>query len=473
MAVTPIGSSSDGTQIWKITHNGVDTHPIHFHLYDVQLLNRVTWDNIIIPPDANELGWKDTVRMSPLEDTIVALRPVIPTLPFDVPNSIRLLNPMLPDGAPIALASVSDALGVGIPPSNPAGEPVDIYNHKINFGWEYVWHCHILSHEEMDMMRPVALALPPLAPVNLAATVAGNGKNKKINLAWTDTSRSETAFEVQRATSTAGPWTSIATLQSATGPAIDGTVTYSDPVGTDKNSYAYRVRAVNVVGDTWNYADPGVNEIVSGGFPNVSAYSGFSNSATTVTPPAAPSNLTATILTATQVRLNWTDNAGNESGFVIQRSVNGGAYAALTQLASNTVTFTDTTAASGNTYGYQVAAVNPAGTSALSNTASVVVAVPVAPSVVTATAARANGNNDTVTLRWTDNSNNETGFTIQRAGNANFTGTITTSTAAANATSFAVTGLARNTQYYFRIRATNAVGASAAVNAAPFPILTP
>ncbi len=77
---------TDGTQIWKITHNGVDTHPIHFHLYDVQVLNRVTWDNIIIPPDADELGWKDTVRISPLEDTIVALRPIIPKLPFEVPE---------------------------------------------------------------------------------------------------------------------------------------------------------------------------------------------------------------------------------------------------------------------------------------------------------------------------------------------------------------------------------------------------
>ena len=50
--VTPISSGTDGTQIWKITHNGVDTHPIHFHLYNVQILNRVTWDNIIIPPEA-------------------------------------------------------------------------------------------------------------------------------------------------------------------------------------------------------------------------------------------------------------------------------------------------------------------------------------------------------------------------------------------------------------------------------------
>ena len=49
--VTPISSAADGTQLWKITHNGVDTHPIHFHLYDVQVINRVTWDNIIVPPD--------------------------------------------------------------------------------------------------------------------------------------------------------------------------------------------------------------------------------------------------------------------------------------------------------------------------------------------------------------------------------------------------------------------------------------
>jgi FtsP/CotA-like multicopper oxidase with cupredoxin domain len=95
--VTPISSAADGTQIWKITHNGVDTHPLHFHLYDVQVINRVTWDNIIIPPDPTELGWKDTVRVSPLEDTYVAVRPIVPTLPFGVPDSKRLLNP---DDAP-------------------------------------------------------------------------------------------------------------------------------------------------------------------------------------------------------------------------------------------------------------------------------------------------------------------------------------------------------------------------------------
>lgn len=53
-------------QIWKITHNGVDTHAIHFHLVNVQLINRVGWDGVVKPPDPNERGWKETIRMNPL-----------------------------------------------------------------------------------------------------------------------------------------------------------------------------------------------------------------------------------------------------------------------------------------------------------------------------------------------------------------------------------------------------------------------
>ena len=59
------------------------------------------WDGAIRPPDANELGWKETVRMNPLEDCIVALRPVAPTLPFKVADSIRLLDPTMPEGTTI------------------------------------------------------------------------------------------------------------------------------------------------------------------------------------------------------------------------------------------------------------------------------------------------------------------------------------------------------------------------------------
>ena len=183
--ITPISSATDGTQIWRITHNGVDTHPIHFHLYDVQVLNRVTWDNIIIPTDATELGWKDTVRVSPLEDTIVALRPIIPELPWELPNAIRNLNPMMPTGSTQFFNNI-----------DPQGNPTaPIVNQLVNFGWEYVYHCHILSHEEMDMMRPVSVALPPVKPDGLAFDIGHTA-----TLTWNDNSITETSFVVQRRT---------------------------------------------------------------------------------------------------------------------------------------------------------------------------------------------------------------------------------------------------------------------------------
>ena len=50
------GTIADGTQIWKISHNGVDTHPIHFHIFDVQLVNRVGWDGQIALPEAERTG---------------------------------------------------------------------------------------------------------------------------------------------------------------------------------------------------------------------------------------------------------------------------------------------------------------------------------------------------------------------------------------------------------------------------------
>ena len=74
-----------------------------------------------------------------------------------MPNAIRNLNPMDPTGSTKLFNNV-DAQG------NPTAP---ITNQLVNYGWEYVWHCHILSHEEMDMMRPQTLAMPPVTPDGL------------------------------------------------------------------------------------------------------------------------------------------------------------------------------------------------------------------------------------------------------------------------------------------------------------------
>jgi FtsP/CotA-like multicopper oxidase with cupredoxin domain len=254
--VKPIATADDGTQIWKITHNGVDTHPIHFHAYDVQILNRVTWDNIIIPPDANELGWKETVRISPLEDTIVALRPVIPSLPFELPNSIHELNPMMPDGAVLADSFAADVNGTPLLAFAPNGEPIKVTNHLVNLGWEYVWHCHILSHEEMDMMRPEAIAVPPRAPTGISFDSATS------TLSWTDNSIADTAYVVQKLVN--GTWTDIQSLTTdLTQPNTTGRMSYVD--STSQPGDQYRVVAQNTVGDTADYSDPG-NQIPPGSF---------------------------------------------------------------------------------------------------------------------------------------------------------------------------------------------------------------
>jgi len=138
------------SQIWKITHNGVDTHPIHFHLVNVQLINRVGWDGVIKPPDPAERGWKETVKMNPLESIYVAMKADLPKVPFSVPISVRPLNPTMPLGSTEGFTSINPKTG------QPIVNPPTV-NIMADFGHEYVWHCHILGHEENDMMRPLVV----------------------------------------------------------------------------------------------------------------------------------------------------------------------------------------------------------------------------------------------------------------------------------------------------------------------------
>ena len=123
----------------------------------------------------------------------------------------------------------------------------------VNFGWEYVFHCHILSHEEMDMMRPVTVyvpSLPPDAPV-LSYTQGS------VILSWTDGTpvdytnpatwvnpNNEIGFRIERADVTngvVGPYAQIATT-------LANVTTYTDNPPDPFMTYSYRVIAWNVGG---------------------------------------------------------------------------------------------------------------------------------------------------------------------------------------------------------------------------------
>jgi len=122
-------------EVWNIFNLTLDTHPIHFHLVNVQVLRRAPFVltkgvftiNTLLArgPEPNEAGWKETVQMHPAEVTTVAMKFDLPPVPFNVPPSARTGNN------------------------------------------EYVWHCHILEHEEHDMMRPMVVTGTSLLSMNV------------------------------------------------------------------------------------------------------------------------------------------------------------------------------------------------------------------------------------------------------------------------------------------------------------------
>jgi len=143
------------TEVWRIFNLTADTHPIHFHLQDCQIVSRQPFkrfNGVFTPtgaprgPEPNEMGWKETVQMHPGEVTSVIFKWDMAAVPFDVPFSNRNMGTAL---API------------IAQAN-----------------EFVWHCHILEHEEHDMMRPLVITgknpqRPNIVPTFASATVTG------------------------------------------------------------------------------------------------------------------------------------------------------------------------------------------------------------------------------------------------------------------------------------------------------------
>jgi len=181
-------------------------------------------------------------------------------------------------------------------------------------------------------------------------------------------------------------------------------------------------------------------------------------------PPAAPTNLTATTFSSSQINLSWTDNANNENGFKVEQSIGGTTFTQIAMLGPNTVSFSVTGLSASTTYQYRVVSFNDAGNSSFSNTASATTspALPAAPSALTATAV----SRTQINLSWTDNSGDETGFRIERCKNANCSSFAQIAQVGANVTTLADTGVTKNTAYSYRVRAFNAGGNSAYSNTA-------
>lgn len=161
----------DGTQLWRITHDGTESHSIYFGAFNVQVLARATRDGDARSPDPGELGWKDTLRIDPLESCLIALRPVLPRLPFKLDASERPLDVTRPLGATGGFTDLDPF----------TADPDSVVNEPADFSWEAYWSIHLPGGQENHVARPLVIQGSPEAPEGLTAT-AGDGP--AVTLEW-------------------------------------------------------------------------------------------------------------------------------------------------------------------------------------------------------------------------------------------------------------------------------------------------
>src|SRR5207249_810171 len=118
----------------------------------------------------------------------------------------------------------------------------------------------------------------------------------------------------------------------------ENVTTFPDTGLTPATIYYYRVKAYNSGSD--------------------STPSNTANTITLPLPPSAPTSLTATAASSSQINLAWTDNANNETGLKIERSPDGVNFTQITTVGANVTTYPDTGLAPTTHYYYRVRATN-------------------------------------------------------------------------------------------------------------------
>jgi len=141
---------------------------------------------------------------------------------------------------------------------------------------------------------------------------------------------------------------------------------------------------------------------------------GYFKYANTPDPPEAPTKLTAKAVNCNRIDLSWQDNADNERGFVIERSLTGTRFAPIAKVGADQTTYSDTNVEGSTTYWYRVKAFNKVGYSDYSNIARATTpACPGVPAAPSDLKGKQTGKAE-VTLWWVDNSENEELFILYR-----------------------------------------------------------
>jgi fibronectin type 3 domain-containing protein len=270
----------------------------------------------------------------------------------------------------------------------------------------------------------------PKAPQTLKAVAFSPSE---ITLTWVDASTDETGFEVEISTD-GKVFVKIAT------PATNIVLYQSTGLATS-TPYWYRVRAKNASG--------------------FSAYSNIATATTKpplVTIPKAPSGLAGTAISISQINVSWVDNAADETGFQLERSLNGTTFAKIADLGVNVITYQNTGLSTATTYYYRVRAINTAGASAYSNIISVTTQnIPVPDQPVNFTAIPLAHN--LIQLRWSPVTGNAAEVWVERAKGSDEQ-FVQIHKQAASVIQYEDKEALATDDYYYRIKAVNAGGSS-------------
>jgi hypothetical protein len=371
------------------------------------------------------------------------------TSPYSQPTSARTLPP--PPGAPAGLTATARSQtridlawedrstseqrfeierkvddGVYAPRAT-VGEGLVAYEDTVEADHAYTYRVRAanLGGASEFSNEAGARTFLPRKPLDLKATPVSSSR---IDLAWKDDSSDETGFEIQRRRG--------GEAYRLAGTVADGITEFCVEGLLPSSQYTFQVRAQGPIGP--------------------SEWSNEASASTLGNGPAAPSDLTAEAIAGLRVRLTWVDNGEDEEEFQIERRTEGTEFTSLASVGPNSVVFTDSDLQPVTRYYYRVRAANTGGFSAYTNVAdaATLVAPPAEPSGLRISQV----GETSLQLTWRDESANETGFRIERSQAAADFAEL--SVTAANAQSYADSGLTANTLYSYRIRATNAGGDS-------------
>lgn len=187
-----------------------------------------------------------------------------------------------------------------------------------------------------------------------------------------------------------------------------------------------------------------------------------------------PEDLSLNVDSSSQITLTWNDRATGEDYYRVERSTSGGAFEHITTLGTNSSTYTDSSLIDGTSYSYRVRAEsslpNPP-TFATNNAYSLYSneATAVTPLNPPTGLSATTQSSSEISLSWTDNSNTEEGYRIERSS-SNF---VQIAEVGPNVTAYSDTGLNPSTRYTYRVGAFNtAAGGSQYSNEASATTLT-